>query len=269
MRGRHARASRVELSQRAAVVTLLTLTVAAAAGVGVLVATEPTSRPRTTFSWAVGTPLIVADLPVARCPTNSGAPSSRAVDLPTHVRAEVSRALAPELSVFADDLDTLTVVAPTTWGCTALDGVAGSSSLIVYPPGSPRPAWGRVTAVRRGIVVSQTGSCTGCSLEVACALFPAARAQYLAAYRVGCRGVASRREQRVMVSAHRLLFIDPPGILGAGRPSGGAYAAYGAMLWHLRGSRDGTAWLDTCTLPTLDRELCVQSVRAFLARHPG
>lgn len=269
MRGRHARASRVALSQRAAVVTLLSLTAAAAVAVGVLVATEPSPRHATTLSWVVGTPLIVANLPVARCPTSFGAPASRAVDLPTHVRVEVSRTLAPTLSVFADGLDTLNVVAPTSWGCTALDGVAGSGTLVVYPPGVPRPAWGRVTSVRRGIVVSQTGACTGCSLEVACALFPAARAQYLAAYRVACRGVASRREQRVQVSAHRLLFIDPPGILGAGRPSGGAYPAYGAMLWHLRGSRDGTAWLDTCTLPAADRELCVQSVRAFLARHPG
>jgi hypothetical protein len=271
VRGRHVRRAprRVAVPRRTAVAVVLALAVGSLVAVVALLAVASAPRRALQLSWSVGTPLSVVELPVARCPTSFGAPRSRDVDLPAHVTTEVSASMARSLSVFTDGLDTLGVVAPTSWSCTALDSVAGSSTLIVYPPGDPTPVWGHVASVSQGIVASQTGSCGGCSLEIACPLFPEARHEYRAAYRVACAGVVSRREQHVMVSSHRILFIDPPGVLGAGKPSGGGDAAYGAMLWHLRGVRGQTAWLDTCTLPAADRELCVQSVRAFLARHPG
>ncbi len=269
MRGRHARRRRPDVSRRTAVGTLVTLAVLAAVAVGVLLVPASAVPAAPALTWGIPGQVVVADLPVVRCPTSVGIPASRHVVLPSTIRAQVSPALASSVSVFADGLDTLNVVAPTTWGCTALDSVAGSSTLIVYPPGEPAPVWGDVTAVRTGIVASQTGSCTGCSLEVACPLFAAARRQYRATYRVGCAGVPARGEQRVTVATHRVLFIDPPGVLGAGKPSGGGLAAYGAVLWHLRGQRAETAWLDTCTLPVADHGLCVLSVRDFLARHPG
>jgi hypothetical protein len=259
---------RRSVSQRTAIRVVVTVGVAAIVSVAVLLVL-PTSAPAAPApSWAVRGPLEVVDLPVVRCPTSFGIPVARKVAIPTHERAVVSAPLAATVSVFTDGLETLEVVAPTSWACTALDGVGGASTLIVYPPGLPTPAWGDVTAVRSGIVVSQTGACTGCSLEVACPLFPAARRAYFATYGVACQGVASRREQRVEVSAHRVLFIDPPGILGAGRPSGGGLTAFGAVLWRLPGLHPSTAWLDTCTLPPDDQQLCVLSVRAFLARHP-
>jgi hypothetical protein len=262
----HAKAP--QLSHRAAVLALVGLAVLfGAVTLGLLADAPAPAVPDA--PWTVTGPLVVANLPVARCPTSYGIPATRHVHLPRFARAQVSPSLARSVSVFTDGLGTLDVLAPTGWGCTALDGVAGSSSLVVYPPGSPRPSWGDVTAVKAGVVASQTGSCGGCSLETACALFPAAAHDYEAIYKYPCRGVAARGELRTDQSATTVLFIDPPQVLGAGRPSGGANAAYGAMLWHLPHARHPAAWLHTCTLPVEDRVLCVLSVRAFLSRHPS
>jgi hypothetical protein len=262
----HARAPRV--SQRTAICILVGLCVVSGAVVVALLV-APASQAVPDQPWSVTSHLVVAELPVARCPTSYGIPPSRHVELPAHVRAQVTAAIASTLSVFTDGLGTLDVVAPTTWGCTALDGVAGLSKLVVFPPGDRRPTWGDVTAVRRGIVASQTGGCGGCSLETACPLFASAAHQYLAIYRTPCRSGATSAEQRTHLTGGSVLFVDPPGVSGTGVPSGAGDAAYGAMLWHVSGARQPAAWLDTCTLPPADHDLCVVSVRAFLSRHPG
>jgi len=234
---------------------------------GVLAATDSPVVPAQ--PWAVQGSVVVADLSVVRCPTSYGIARARDVDLPARVKTQVSRALAGGVSVFTDGLGTVQVVAPSRWGCTALDSVSGSSRLVVYPPGSPRPTWGGVTTIAQGIEASQTGSCGGCSLEEACPLFAAARHAYVATYRVACARASSPGERRTASAPWTVRFVDPPGVLGAGQPSGGGLAAYGVMLWRLPGARHPTAWLDTCTLPVEDRQLCVLSVFAFLARHPA
>lgn len=262
----HARAPRV--SKRAATLTLLGLCAASVAVVAALLA-APTSEAIPAEPWSVASPLVVSPLPVARCPTSYGAPRTHVVHLPRTERAVVTAALAPTLSVFTDGLGTLDVVAPSRWGCTALDGVAGSSELVVYPPGVARPTWGHVTAVREGIVASQTGGCDGCSLEVACSLFSSAAHQYEVLYRSPCHDPAGPTELHRRLTPATVLFIDPPGVVGTGQPSGGPLAAYGAMLWHLPHARQPAAWIETCTLPSTERALCVLSVREFLSRHPG
>jgi hypothetical protein len=262
----HARPPR--FSKRAAIATLVGLGVVSGAIVAALLA-DPATPAVPAAPWSASAPLLVEALPVARCPTSYGTPPSRDVDLPDRLRVQVTPSLAPTLAVFTDGLGTLDVVAPATWGCTALDGVAGSSKLVVFPPGDPRPTTRDLTAVRRGIEASQTGGCGGCSIETACPLFAPAAHQYQALYRTACRSGADRTELRTALTPSTVLFIDPPGVMGTGQPSGAGFAAYGAMLWRLPGAREPAAWLDTCTLPAADHDLCVLTVRAFLSRHPG
>jgi hypothetical protein len=236
--------------------------------VALLASQSPSAAPQRSVSWSLTEALVVANLPVNQCATSYGAPESRSDALPSHQLAVVTAKRWRSLVMYTDGLGTLYVLGPKGWSCTALDAVDGASTLVVYPPGARKPSTGDLTAVRTGIVASQTGGCAGCSLETACPLFHAASLRYAAAYGVHCRQSGATAERRQTPSPSRVLFVDPPGVLGAGRPSGGADAAYGAMLWHLPGDPRATAWLDTCTLPDTERSVCVLSVRAFLARHP-
>jgi hypothetical protein len=257
------------LTRRWALSIVVALSVAGAGSVAVLLDEPPSSAAHRPGSWAVQGPLITANLPVTLCPTHLGIPASRRVAVPTHVRVDVSRSLASTVATFTDALGTLDVVAPKTWQCTALDGVAGLSTLIVYPPGQARPPWGDIAYVPRGIIASQTGGCGGCSLETACSLFPAARHRYFSTYGITCQHAEAHEELVSRASRSQTKFIDPAGVFGAGRPSGGQDAAYGAMVWHPRhGVRNPRAWLITCTLPSSDHQLCVLSVDSFLSRHP-
>jgi hypothetical protein len=256
------------LTKRWATCIVVGLSVASAASVAVLFGEPSSSAVHRPGSWAVQGPLMTANLPVTLCPTHLGAPVSGRPGLPAFRLAVVSRRLEPSLATFTDALGTLDVVAPSTWQCTALDGVAGLSTLVVYPPGQPRPPWGDVAVVHHGIVASQTGGCGGCSLETACSLFAAARHRYLATYGITCQHAEAHEELVSRASRSQTKFIDPPGVFGAGRPSGGSDAAYGAMVWRpRRGVRDPRAWLITCTLPSPDHQLCVLSVDSFLSRH--
>lgn len=257
------------VSKRTAILVLAAIGVVAFGVVALLVIPAPHARTLPADPWSVQGPLVVTSVPVTQCPTSFGLPGSRDVRLPGALNVDVSSRLASQVAVFTDGLGTLDVLAPATWHCTALDAVDASSTLVVYPPGAPKPSWGSIAEVRSGIVASQTGGCLGCSLETACPIFPGARHAYVATYGVRCHLASERDEIRVPESPSKVLFIDPAGVLGAGRPSGGGFAAYGAMLWHLPGTRLPTAWLDTCTLPDRFHDLCVLSVRAFLARHPG
>ena len=258
------------ISQRSAITTLAIVALAGVVAVVVLlVARGPSERALPPDPWAVAGPLEVAEVAVTPCPTSFGAPGTRDVALPPTLRVEVSASLRAKVTVFTDGLGLLDVLAPSSWGCTALDAVDGSSTLVVFPPGAPLPRWGSVNSVRDGIVASQTGACVGCSLQTACPLFSGARASYVATYGLRCHLAPAHQEVVARISPSHVLFIDPPGVLGAGRPSGGGLAAYGAMLWHLPHTRLPTAWLDTCTLPTSYHDLCVLSVRAFVARRPA
>lgn len=247
---------------------VLCLSVASAAGVAVFLDEPSSSAAHPPSTWAAPGPLVRDNLQVTLCPTHLGASASHATSLPTHLRAIVSRRLVGTLTTFTDARGTLDVVAPSTWQCTALDGVAGLSTLIVYPPGQPRPPWGDVAVVHQGIAASQSGGCGGCSLETACSLFTPAQHRYLATYGIACQHADEHEELVTHVSSAQTKFIDPPGVFGAGRPSGGVDAAYGAMVWRPRhGVRFPRASLITCTLPDADHELCVLTVDAFLGRY--
>jgi hypothetical protein len=261
---------RTRLTKRWATWIVVGISVASAASVAVLSVEPSSSAVHRPGSWAVHGPLMTANLHVTLCPTHLGAPASSHPRIPDFRLALVSRRLEPTLATFTDALGTLDVVAPSSWQCTALDGVAGLSTLVVYPPGQSRPPWGDVAVVHQGIVASQTGGCGGCSLETACSLFSAARHRYLVTYGVSCQHAEARKELVARVSPSLTRFIDPPGVAGTGQPSGGGDAAYGAMLWHpRRGVLDTRAWLITCTLPALDHDLCVFSVGAFVSRRHG
>jgi hypothetical protein len=229
------------------------------AGVAALASTSSTpSGP--SDPWRLPASRTTAALRVVRCPVSLGAPNPTTVHLPRTVTARVADGAAG-LVAFTDGAGALVVVAPATWGCAAVDAVDGSATLSVFPPGIARPSWGGVAAIPEGIVAIETGRCLGCSLETACPLFADAARAYERAYGVKCHAPAGERERRL--SPWRVLSYDPPGVRGEGGPSGGADAAYGAMLWHVPRTHALTAWQETCALPDSMRALCVAAVEQF------
>jgi hypothetical protein len=215
--------------------------------------------------WGLGGAVAVTAVPVTRCPRSEGAPAPH-VRLPATVHTDVTSSLAAAVSVYADPDGSLAVLAPKGWSCTSLQATGGASTLEVYPRSTAAPPWGAVSTVARGIVASQSGGCLGCSLELACPLFHSAWLRYVATYRIACRRASTAQSVRPTGWPSAVLFDDPPGVSGAGRPSGGGLAAYGAMVFHEHGHVSRT-WLETCTLPMDDHDLCVVSVRAFAADH--
>jgi len=253
----------------ATVVGLASLAFALAVNASITVPTGARVPPR---PWSVSAPRVVADLPVAICPTAYGAPGVRAKREPHTAAAIVTEPLARSTTVFIDGAGTLAVVAPTAWRCTALDAVDASSTLVVAPPGDPRPTFGTVNAVHRGIVASQTGGCIGCGLETACPLFAIAGHLYLVGYGLACPSASKAGERRQVLSPTIVRFIDPPGVAGVGAPSGGSLFAYGAMAWQPPSRAKDlppTTWLETCTLPSSFHDLCVVSSEAFVERYRG
>jgi hypothetical protein len=244
-----------------AVLVAVAVTTGVAAGV-VLV---PPDAHAVHLPWRVEGRLVVHSLPVELCGGHFTSPA-RGNTGPTDVRAEVPANLASHVELFRDARGSIEVLAPKGWRCTSLAALGGASTIEVYPPSTPAPTWGAVHSVARGIVAEQTGGCQGCSLELACPLFHSAWLRFESTYRLSCRRDPIGESVRRSASPTAMLFSDPPGVVGAGRPSGGGLPAFGAIVF-LEHGRTSRSWVETCTLPVSDHNLCVLSVRAFVQRH--
>ena len=216
--------------------------------------------------------LVVADLPVVPVPDElRPAAVARRGPAPPRPRRGDRRARPDARRCSPTASAPSTCVAPTTWGCTALDGVAGSSTLVVYPPGDPPPTWGardRGAPRHRGVPDRRVRRVQPRDRRARCSLGRGTSTR--AIYRTRVPRAAARREQRDRSLARpRSCSSTRRASLGAGQPSGGGLAAYGAMLWHLAGRtrtrRRGSTPARCRRGPRPVRAV----VRAFLARHPG
>ena len=203
------------------------------------------------------TRLITASLPVIVCPTSLGAGDRPAVSLPRSRSVAVPQALAAELSVYTDNQGIMELLAPKGWSCTAFYGADGSGGVTVHPRGegsSPAAA----------ISGSESSACSGCTLGVACGLFPSATKAWRSAFfGQPCPARPPTAETRVSVAAGIVAFEDPPGVKGDGQPSGGKYPANGVMTYH-PSAPDGS-WQETCTLPNSDKDVCTEVLNSFVS----
>jgi hypothetical protein len=67
------------------------------------------------------------------------------------------------------------------------------------------------------------------------------------------------------VSAGLVAFSDPPGVAGDGIPSGGQNPANGAMTYY--SADQNGSWLETCTLPAAEKDMCILSLDHFTAAY--
>lgn len=238
-------------------------------------ATTTTSRPASTTTSASSTTsttaAVTAVLPLVACPTTFGVSPSSTTPVPSTISESVPSSLVDKLAVFTTQSDTLKILGPTGWSCSAEVGADGSTGVDAYPPGSSAPSTGPFqSSSAEAVVGSDTGGCEGCSVSEAAPLFPVAAAKCSSQFGSSATSVcrkAPTSEQHDQISGTVVGFLDPPGIAGDGVPSGGPYPANGVMIF-TTGASGGT-WLETCTLPDADHALCTASLNTFVGLYGG
>lgn len=185
-----------------------------------------------------------ASIRVKACPSTYGSTG----------RHPVARVLRPDASVprgyvfYANQA--LAVLAPAGWKCKGAVGVDGSGYVTVTAPGG------------RAIESSEGSVCASCNFEIACPLFPQARA--LQPW-IGCPSTPPSDERIYKLSKIAIAFEDPPYVRGTGQPSGGRNPANGIVIYS-PGPPD-QALEETCTLPNAAHRDCASVLNDFLARY--
>jgi hypothetical protein len=208
-----------------------------------------------------------ANLSVVTCPTTFGYPTPAPATLPASVTVVVPRSLSGQLSVYSDTQGEMKVVGPSGWTCQAQIGADGSGGVVVSAPGETVPQeWGAGWPLSsdsniQAIVGIQTSACWGCTLGQACHLFTAAATTSAGQFGGTCTRPPAEAVHQI--SPGIVSFQDPPAVTGDGIPSGGQNPGNGVMTYY-PGNQNGS-WLETCTLPTTEKELCTTALNSFIA----
>jgi peptide/nickel transport system substrate-binding protein len=231
----------------------------------------PPGNPSASASASASTPGtsadVTADLSVVSCPTSlgTGTPPTP-VELPATEPVSVPAGTAADLAVYADEEDTMQLVGPKDWGCTASYGADGNGGVEIYPrgetvPQTKLPAGSAITA----IVGREVPACYTCALTQACPLFASAAKQLSSALGQECPARPAA-ESVTSIGSGLVSFEDPPGVSGDGTPSGGKYPANGVMTFY-QGGAVASSWLETCTLPDSERAECTATLNDFTGRY--
>lgn len=233
-------------------------------------ATSSTTSSSVTSTSAAG-PMTTASLPVIVCETTSGAPTTT-TSLPATVSVSVPVANAQQnnLALFTDAAGRLMLVGPETgWTCNGTYGADGSGTLALTPVGTSLPAGTGTTwhlpasSPVQAITATESGGSPVVGATLACSLFSAAKTTEQQDIGQACAAGPSG-EHVAKNSSVEVSFQDPPGIAGAGLPSGGANAANGVMLYQPKPT-EATAYLATCTLPPSQQDLCTAVLNHFVS----
>jgi hypothetical protein len=227
--------------------------------------TSPASTSTTATSVAPApAPLSPEVLSIVRCPTTFGvtAPPTTA-QLPTSVTVTVPSNLGVQLTAYSDDHGLVMLIGPLGWSCSAAYGADGSGGVIVFPAGEQVPVyqWGAgwtlaASSSDEAISATQTSASPVLAATQACAFFAPAATAYEADLGRRCPAGPAGQTTRSL-SPSVVSFADPPGIHGAGIPSGGQYPADGVVTDQTKHPALPGSYLATCTLPTSQSALCV------------
>ena len=214
--------------------------------------TRPELSPSAIATWSIppGTPMLPSvDCPTTYALTNPGSPGPVTL-LPKP--PDVSDSMA----IYTDGLHIIAVIGPVGWNCHAIDAQDGNDSIMVTPPGTdavaPSQAFFRDT--REGIHAFVASAGTGSVPFLLCPVMPDLVDPTWTG--VPCPQPPAA-ETVIRDNAVAAEFYDPPGVVGDGAPSGGAYQAMGRMLEDpADGDEPQGAAAVTCTLPQPMGLLC-------------
>lgn len=202
-------------------------------------------------------------VPVVACNTSYGATPPSPKALPATVTVTIPSALTGRVLDYTDQQMIMQILGPAGWNCLAAYGGDGSGGVSIYPPSENMKPFGPPPP--EVISGSQTSACSGCKLTQACALFPQAATALASLYPGQRCYTPSAEETHYTISSTVVVFADPPGAAGTGRPSGGPYPANGVMTYLPQGNAG--SWLETCTLPQSYQALCSTSLDYFARRY--
>jgi hypothetical protein len=213
--------------------------------------------------------MVAASLPVIVCNATSGVPTTT-TSLPASFSVSVPPPYAQQgnLALYSDPAGRLLLVGPLTgWTCNGTFGADGSGTLALTPVGTSLPAGTGTTwhlpasSPVEAITATESGASPITGAFLACPFFSAAKAATQQNLDKSCVADPSQ-ETVVRTSSVEVGFEDPPGVAGAGLPSGGQNPANGVVLYQPKPS-ESTAYLATCTLPAAQHELCTAVLNYF------
>lgn len=215
---------------------------------------------------------MTTSLPVIVCQTTAGAPTTT-TSLPASVSVRVppTDAQPGNLAVYSDETGSVMLVGPTTgWTCNGNFGADGSGMMALAPVGTSVPTGVGTTwhlpssSSVQAIVAEETGASPVQGAALACPFFGAAKAVAQQNLGKGCAVASPSQEHVTKTSSVEVAFQDPPGVAGAGFPSGGQNPANGVMLYQPK-PNESTAYQVTCTLPATQQDLCTAVLNQFVA----
>jgi hypothetical protein len=189
-------------------------------------------------------------VPVRRCTTAYGVPGASFKQTRSAL-LDVSAAHAKRLVAWAGG-GTPVVLAPKGFACSALVGADGGVHVRLAPPGARKTG--------PAVDIEVEGACVGCIAQLACGVFRGAEKQ--SGLPCTTPHPAAERVRRLIANVRA--FHDPPDVKGSGDPSGGPYAALGAIVY-VPDKTDFAARV-TCTIDTRSQDLCGDVIADFLGR---
>jgi len=230
----------------------------------------PQPRMPSSTSHKQSAPTTFALVPLVICPTQLGIPSSTTtVPESTHIAVNVAPVSASSVAIYSDSGGIMRLIAPRGWVCSGSDNADGSGEVVVYPPTQGLPSSWREgkwrlssNSTAEAVVGMETSACVGCTLEQACTIFPSAARSLLRQYDFSCQPARPEKELLFRITANMVSFEDPAGVAGEGVPSGGKYPADGVVTYYPHDPNG--SYLETCTLPPSERDICIASLNAFL-----
>jgi hypothetical protein len=211
--------------------------------------------PRAVAAGADSESAIARSVRVVPCPTSFAQSDPNLPVLPRALKVLHSPPSLRGLVAYTNMYDY--VIGPAGMNCSGGIGADGSGLLTIWPRGTRRPSHG---SRADGLSLELEGACVTCMADLACPFFRvyAARISDLP-----CATHATPGEIVVHAHANVALFEDPPGVAGAGFPSGGRHPANGVVQLS---SRNGVS-RTTCTLPPAQRWVCTVSLNDAITRY--
>lgn len=225
----------------------------------------------TSITSTTSGPMATATLPVVVCQTTSGVTTTTAA-LPGSVTVSVPAADAQQsnLALYSDETGRLMLVGPTVgWTCNGSFAADGSGIMALAPVGTTVPVSSGTTwhlpasSSTQAIVAMESGGSPVTGAQLVCGLFSSAQAATQQDLGKSCLPSNPAQEHVGKISSAAVGFQDPSGVTGVGFPSGGQNAANGVALYQPKPT-EPAAYLATCTLPTVQGDLCTAVLNQFV-----